>query len=64
MFIVELTVVNDQEGKDRATATISVNGALNSILPTPKQFVQWIQFCWMQARALILKATIYNSLGI
>ena len=31
MFIVELTVVNDQGGKDRATATISVNGALSLI---------------------------------
>ena len=27
MFIVELTVINDQGGKDRATTTITVNGA-------------------------------------
>ena len=36
MFIVELTVVNDQGGKDRATATISVNGAPQLNLTYPE----------------------------
>ena len=35
IFTAELTVVNDQGGQDRATSTISVNGAPNLILTYP-----------------------------